>query len=314
MSESTKIEWADSTFNPWTGCTKVSPACDHCYAEGWAKRSGHVQWGPHAERRRTSEANWRQPLKWNAQADEFYAKHGRRQRVFCASLADVFDNQVPIEWLRDLCTLIELTPNLKWQLLTKRVGNVFERLIEARSHDWLAGQRHVRLGITVCNQEEVDRDVPKLLRTPARGWFLSIEPLLGPILLRRFMGQGFGPAPEWVIVGGESGHGARPMHPDWVRSLRNQCTAVAVPFFFKQWGEWAEIEAGDPVALHDAADADSMGFNRERDCVVTLAGQVFAHPDELPEDLSGRWMERIGKKAAGRVLDGVEWNEVPRWW
>lgn len=119
MAENSKIEWTHHTFNPWVGCTKVSPACDHCYAEGWAKRSGMVQWGPHAERRRTSESNWRQPIKWNAEAERL----GVRYRVFCSSLADVFDNAVPVQWRIGLMKLICETPHLDWLLLTKRIGN-----------------------------------------------------------------------------------------------------------------------------------------------------------------------------------------------
>ena len=120
MGDNTKIEWAHHTFNPWVGCTKVSPACDNCYAEGWAKRSGMVQWGPHAERRRTSEGNWRQPLKWNAEAERL----GVRYRVFCSSLADVFDNAVPVQWRIELMKLICETRHLDWLLLTKRPQNV----------------------------------------------------------------------------------------------------------------------------------------------------------------------------------------------
>jgi protein gp37 len=126
MAENTAIEWADHTFNPWTGCTKVSPACDHCYAESWAKRSGTVRWGPGEPRRRTTDANWRQPLKWNAQAQ----REGRRFRVFCASLADVFDNEVPVQWRVDLFRLIASTPHLDWLLLTKRIGNALPMMRE----------------------------------------------------------------------------------------------------------------------------------------------------------------------------------------
>jgi protein gp37 len=307
MAADSKIEWTDHTFNPWIGCTKVSReatgggGCDHCYAEVSTpvrvlRGKGAETWGAGAPRVRTSPANWALPKRWNAQADAFWAQHGRRQRVFCASLADVFDNAVPIEWLRDLCALIELTPNLDWLLLTKRIGNVFERLIEARSHDWAAGQRNVWLGITVVNQAEADRDIPKLLKTPARLRFLSVEPLLGPVDLRLMQrsygfpkhisaaGRAYG-MPQglhWVIAGGESGPEARPMHPDWARDLRDQCAAASVPFLFKQWGEWAP-------------------YDRSR-----INGAVLATPKSLDEPI-----QRFGKKLAGRLLDGREWNEVP---
>lgn len=287
MSANTKIEWADHTFNPWLGCTKVSSACDHCYAEGWAKRSGLVQWGVHAERRRTSESNWRQPFKWNAEAERL----GVRYRVFCASLADVFDNAVPQEWRDDLWALIAQTPRLDWLLLTKRIGNVGNML--PVSFDFERMYPNVWIGATICNQEEADRDIPKLLAVPVAKRFLSIEPLLGPVAvfseitgeLLHTSGDDSSPgAIDWIIVGGESGPGARPMHPQWVRALRDQCAvANGAAFFFKQWGQWApqrsDIETIDSSIDHQFSD--------------------------------GTWMERIGKKAAGRFLDGQVWSQLP---
>ena len=253
MAENTKIEWADHTFNPWTGCTKVSPACDHCYAEGWAKRSGHVKWGSGQPRRRTSDANWRMPLKWNREAE----RTGVRPRVFCASLADVFDNAVDPQWRADLFDLIAATPNLDWLLLTKRIGNVGNML--PVPFDFDKHFPNVWIGATIVNQAEADRDIPKLLDVPARVRFLSMEPLLGPVDLTHI--EVFGgdaeiyplkgttdcvdeegaptadvPALDWVIVGGESGPNARPMHPDWVRSIRDQCAEAGVALFVKQMG------------------------------------------------------------------------------
>lgn len=243
MAENSKIEWTDHTFNPWTGCTKVSPACDHCYAEGWAKRYGLVEWGPHAPRRRTSASNWRKALKWDREA----AEAGRPARVFCASLADVFDNHKSIEqwWRDDLYQLIHETPNLDWLLLTKRPQNI-KRFLPPM---W---NRHgcppnVWLGTTVENQEEAERRIPHLLNTPKAIRFLSVEPLLGPLDLTACPNDdallGYAPDEDgdrhkidWVICGGESGHGARQMHPEWARSLRDQCQDADVPFFFKQWG------------------------------------------------------------------------------
>jgi|TARA_A100001391_G_scaffold205410_1_gene205939 protein gp37 len=300
MSENSKIEWTDHTFNPWEGCQKVGPGCDHCYAETRnARFSGGqaVNWGPGAPRRRTSAANWRKPLAWNAAHFEFFAKHGRRQRVFCASLADVFDNEVDPKWRRDLFDLIELTPNLDWLLLTKRIGNVFRML---PTHDW-ATRGNVWLGATIVNQEEANRDIPKLLAVPARVRFLSMEPLLGPVDLTRIMrsspdsdwaycdnalsgfratkcGGSDGPALDWVIVGGESGPGARPMHPDWVRSLRDHCEEAGVPFLFKQWGQW----------LPDSQNQAIIGPSGDTQAI------------------------RVGKKAAGRLLDGRTWGQFPK--
>jgi protein gp37 len=147
MAEYTKIERTHHTFNPWLGCTKVSPGCDRCYAESWARRTGQRRlW--EGERRRTTEQNWREPLRWNARGE----RDGRRHRVFCASLADVFDNQVPDEWRADLWKLIAATPALDWLLLTKRPQNI-ARMLPA---DW-SGWRHVWLGATAENQHELDR-------------------------------------------------------------------------------------------------------------------------------------------------------------
>lgn len=294
MGENTKIEWAHHSFNPWYGCQKVGPGCDHCYAERWAKRSGLVQWGAGAARRRSSPANWRKPLVWNAAAERL----GTRYRVFCASLADVFDNAVPDGWRMDLFELISRTPHLDWLIVTKRVGNV----VPMCSHSVLmldALTDRVWLGATVCNQDEADRDIPKLLSIPARVRFLSMEPLLGLVRLNRFLGAKLpapypflvsadSPAPrgvDWVVVGGESGPKARPMHPDWACSLRDQCAAAEVPFLFKQWGEWAPM----------------MG----RVEGVAVAARKFTQPD-------GTIMGRAVNKTSYRLLDGALHDGYPQ--
>ena len=245
MAELTGISWTDSTFNPWIGCTKVSPGCDHCYAEvSTPSRTMAIVWGPNEARKHTSAANWNLPRRWNAGHAEFFAKHGRRRRVFCASLADVFDNKADQAWREELWTLIRETPNLDWLLLTKRIGNVAGML----PADWGDGYPNVWLGISVVNQEETDRDIPKLLAVPAAIRFLSMEPLLGSVdipfdRLREWnrlalLNQQEHAASriDWVIVGGESGQHARPMEQEWVESLRTQCQNENVAFFFKQWG------------------------------------------------------------------------------
>ncbi|WP_343734600.1 phage Gp37/Gp68 family protein [Acidovorax sp.] len=310
MAEFTKIEWCDATFNPWIGCTKVSPGCDHCYAEcSTPARTLQVNWGPGAPRRRTNAANWALPKRWNAQADAFMAQHGRRQRVFCASLADVFDNAVDPQWRADLFELIAATPNLDWLLLTKRIGNVGNMLPVPFDFD-----RHfpnVWIGATIVNQAEADRDIPKLLAVPARVRFLSMEPLLGLVNLHpwlcahgdmakpeQHMGAWCTPRTDslnWVIVGGESGPGARPMHPDWARSLRDQCEAAGVPFLFKQWGEW-------------------MPTIREGDTVKLVFEKGAPHGPDQPafhDWPDGQGAARVGKKAAGRLLDGRTWDSFP---
>lgn len=303
MSENSKIEWTDHTFNPWEGCQKVGPGCDHCYAETRNARFAGgtaINWGPGAPRRRTSASNWELPKRWNAQAEAFMNQHDRRQRVFCASLADVFDNAVDPQWRADLFALIAATPSLDWLLLTKRIGNVAPMLADlAHGSDPdlplldMMPLPNVWLGATITSQAEADRDIPKLLALPARVRFLSMEPLLGQVDLTSVMvanGVMRNMAPaiqllDWVIVGGESGPGARPMHRDWALSLRDQCADAGVPFLFKQWGEWGP--------------ADGPAF--------MAAGGKRSH---LYVCMWGE-MARVGKKAAGRILDGRTWDEAP---
>ena len=228
MGQFSTIEWCDHTFNPWMGCTKVSPACDHCYAE---QRMDHrlkrVSWGPGAARVRTSDNNWKDPLKWDRAA----AQDDNRPFVFCASLADVFDNEVDPAWRKDLFDLIEATPNLVWLLLTKRMGNVLKMTDPARGGHALP--RNVAIGATMANQAEYDRDRLKLVAVSAQRsplfTFASFEPLLGPVVLDRN-------APDWIIVGGESGPNARRMDPAWPRSMRGQCLDLGRVFNFKQNG------------------------------------------------------------------------------
>ena len=294
--KNSSIEWTDHTFSPWLGCTKVSPACDHCYAEALMDTRMHrVTWGAGQPRKRTSAANWREPQKWNRECE----RTGTRARVFCASLADVFDNEVPAEWRRDLFNLILSTPHLTWLLLTKRIGNWKARMNCALGSSrlperWLNGHPppNVWLGATICNQAEADRDVPKLLAAPAAKRFLSIEPMLGPVdLMPMFEHRADAyndTGVDWIICGGESGPHARPMHPDWPRSLRDQCAAAGVPFLFKQWGEWRP-------PCHGAANC------------------FFPPGDPLvrTDDSVHKTMLRVGKHSAGRLLDGVEHNGVP---
>ena len=258
MAENTKIEWADATVNHWAGCTKVSPACDNCYAQRMAGRLWKVQWGAGQPRRQFVSA--REMLE---ALDRKAQRIGKRLRVFHNSLSDMFDKEVPDGWRMDAFKAMADTPNLQHLVLTKRIGNVRGMLAElAHGNDPdlslldMMPLPNVWLGITVVNQEEACRDIPKLLAVPAAKRFLSIEPLLGTIDLGlcdcdngsvaapggaggvtcpKCSGTG-GRTLDWVIVGGESGPGARPMHPDWVRSLRDQCAAAGVALFVKQMG------------------------------------------------------------------------------
>lgn len=346
MAEHTAISWTDATFNPWWGCTKVGPGCDACYAEAQAARFG-TGWGNDAPRRFFGEAHWNEPRKWNRKA----AAAGRRSRVFCASMADVFDNQVEQVHRDRLWALIRDTPALDWLLVTKRIGNAAAML----PADWGAGYANAWLLITVVNQAEADRDVPKLLSLPARVRGLSVEPMLGPIdltrvcllpkqpasvragihvdaLAGRYCESGLAykgdwditqpppdiPAPrlDWVICGGESdqpGHDPRPMHPDWARALRDQCSAAGVAFHFKQWGAWltpAGIDPDNPphVAVKPAWMRED-GFIRE--CALPFSSEDVPHDGKVQHHA---WVKaaRVGKQRAGRTLDGRTWDEFPR--
>jgi protein gp37 len=219
MAENNKIELCDHTFNPWIGCQKVSPGCDHCYAEAMMdKRYGRVQWGPHGERKRTSQENWKMPLRWAKKAN------GHRPRVFCASLADWLDNKAPRSWRDELAQLIHDTPNLDWLMLTKRIEN-FDKLAPWRRHDVPS---HVWIGVTCENQEWFDRRY-KYLDDINAIRFISYEPALGPLKVGAAR-------PDWIICGGESGPGARLMKPKWVRTLRDECANLGIAFFLKQIG------------------------------------------------------------------------------
>lgn len=314
MGENTAIEWCDHTFNPWIGCQKVGPGCDHCYAErDMDHRFGRVKWGPGQVRQRTSAANWKKPLAWNRAAE----RDGVRRKVFCASLGDWLDNAVPNQWREDLAALIEATPHLDWLLLSKRSGN-FDKLAPWHADDIPA---NVWLGITVVNQEEADRDIPKLLAIPAVVRFLSCEPLLGPIELGFAEARdhprhtceevGCWRALDWIICGGESGPDARPMHPAWARSLRDQCAAAGVPFFFKQWGEWVPRGRLQDLAPLPVDNRRTLIFNEQGNMRGRAGGSLTNHLCEFTDGSHCEVMERIGKKAAGALLDGREHKAFP---
>lgn len=357
VAKNTKIEWADHTFNPWIGCTKVSPGCDNCYAKAeWDDRRHRAVWGPGQPRSRTK--TWGDPVTWNKEpfyeclscgwrgrekdskacGDGYDYPHRHcpncntteslspaRARVFCSSLADVFDNEVPPEWRHDLFNLITATPELDWLLLTKRPQNIV-RMVQ--DHGCVAGNgtrylpRNVWLGTTTEDQKRADINVPALLearkQTGAKKTFLSMEPLLGPVDLSRIDVNGDfeiyplkgttecedyegpisdTPALDWVIVGGESGHHARPMHPDWARSLRNQCQAAGVPFLFKQWGEWC------PETVMCTREAAKTALYITPEGATRQAAYGARN--------GATTIQRVGKKAAGRLLDGRTWDEVP---
>jgi protein gp37 len=254
MAVNSNIEWTDHTFNPWTGCTNISPGCDNCYAEAWSKRSGHVKWG-NSPRKRTTESYWKAPKIWQGKAKEFSARHGRNQRVFCASLADVFDNKANCEWRVDLFQLIRDTPDLDWQLLTKRPQNI-QKMLPA---DWGAeGYANVWLGFTAEDQPRFDQRKRFLAEIPAKIWFVSYEPAIGPLRINPD-----DPKPNWLISGGESGHKARPMKPEWVRGILSDCRSHNIAAFHKQWGAYSNnpliVEAGASLAAVKEMDPFGKG-------------------------------------------------------
>lgn len=236
MGALTKIEWTATvkpdgtrvkgyTFNIVWGCQKVSPACEHCYAEAFANRLGKKLWGPQAPRQVMGDAYWREPLKWNRKAEA----EGIRRRVFCSSMADVFEDHPTVAGERSrLWSLIEQTPMIDWLLLTKRPENIREML----PPDWLRKPRpNVWFGVTAENQAMLEKRAPILASIPAIVRFLSAEPLLGPLDLTQHLDH-----LDWVIVGGESGPGARLMRREWATGILDQCAAADVPAFFKQKG------------------------------------------------------------------------------
>lgn len=361
MGETTKISWTDATFNPWIGCSKVSPGCANCYAErDWDKRRHRATWGPMGTRSVTSEENWQNPLRWDRKA----AKEGKRVRVFCASLADVFEDwpgQVQHfsgvkMWLmnqpngHDFCwgaghvlddptsgralklsdlrhrlfRLIDQTPHLDWLLVTKRPENIMAMwpnrpcgsakvcsrgdgiVCAADSCDLETGvmagthRPNVWLLTSTEDQQRADERIPELLKcrdlAPVLG--VSAEPLLGPIDLR-LMKYRITPRLDWVITGGESGPNARPCHPDWVRSIRDQCQEAGVAFHHKQWGEWSPLN-GTGRPLRDCEEEITPFVWVNRDGKMHTSGN---EPDAL--------MVRQGRKQTWAMLDGREWREFP---
>lgn len=315
MAAHSSIAWTDSTFNPWIGCTKVSAGCDHCYAEAeWDHRRHRAQWGPGNPRSRTSASNWQQVRRWNDRP--FYDCSGcgwrgddpttrprcptcdntagltlARRRVFCASLGDVFDNEVPDDWRTDLFSLIYTTPNLDWIIVTKRIGNV-ERMT-SESVAWESFRHRIILLATVCTQAEANRDIPKLLAVDVGRRGLSMEPLLGPVdigaYLRPKFRQGGEPdrqeltvALDWVIVGGESGAEARDCNISWIRAIVGQCQFAHTPVFVKQLGA-RPVREDTQEAI--ASGAEPPHFGR-----ITLLDRAGADPGEWPLGLQiGEW-------------------------
>ncbi|MDH5447262.1 MAG: phage Gp37/Gp68 family protein [Gammaproteobacteria bacterium] len=236
MAEQTQISWTDSTFNPWWGCQRISPACDNCYAAALDHRTGGSYWETGNKPRAMSDANWKKPLRWHHEAQV----HGNPRKVFCGSMCDVFDKNAPDGQRERLFELIRQTPMLQWQLLTKRPTNIEKYLPD----DWGDGYDNVWLGVTV---EDCKYGLPRidvLKNIPARIRFLSVEPLLQDLGNINLTGI------DWVIIGGESGPCSRPMSPEWVDNVMHQCRRQNVAVWFKQWGGNKKDKGG--CLVHDA--------------------------------------------------------------
>jgi protein gp37 len=298
MGEKTGIEFADKTWNPWQGCAKVSPGCDNCYMFREKKMYGQ---DPETVIR-SKPPTFNAPLKW-----------AEPEIVFTASWSDWFIREAD-DWRAEAWDIIRRTPHLFYLVFTKRPQNIPDRL----PPDWGSGYPNVMLVVTTENQEEADRRIPKILRIPAAYRGISAEPLLGPMDIEPYLWPQCIATKEehdrdhdhglwcdersldWVVVGGESGPRSRPMHPDWVSSIRDQCRQSSVPFFFKQWGEWVPsvyVGEGRPVGIKTVLE--------ER--VLHRDGCICQHDVCFDQ----RGMARVGKKNAGRLLDGREWSEFP---
>lgn len=314
MGQSTKIEWATHSHNLWWGCDEIrdpgaedgiDPACRFCYARTraenpywWGKETMFPVWGQDVGRRWFSDKHYSEPLRWNRAAE----RAGKPATVFCVSMGDWAEGRPDQRPILDkhLFPTIEATPYLIWLLLTKRPQIAATIVPEHwKRNGW---PKNAWPGTTAVNQKWWDLRVPALLKIPASRHFVSVEPMMGPIQMGSLQ-------PDWAIAGGESGKHARPAHPDWFRSLRDQSYERGVKFFFKQWGEFRTVGCAD----WDASDVDDdavMTANEDRVVRVWPDGRVD-DGEALTDERGGFFMERVGTKRAGRLLDGREWNEMP---
>jgi len=321
--EHSGIEWTDNTFNGWVGCTKVSPACQQCYAATIALRFGHVKnWG--RDRKYLSDHNWKKPISWNKKSS---TESGRRTRVFCASMSDIFEKHGKVlpEWRDRLWALIENTPQLDWQLLTKRPENILSMVPKEWAFDGFPP--NVWVGTTVESQEWALKRLPILMEIPARIRFISAEPLIGPLDLTPWLVapeaddhlriKGRDDGIQWVIAGGEQAAEARPMHPAWLRTIRDDCQRFEVPLFFKQWGTFSSfdiVDNGHGSPIHRLPVAFR---GRKRHQITPSASAIFL-PCEIPFAQHAAY--RIGGAVAiraklditGRSLDGQEISQFPK--
>jgi protein gp37 len=296
MADTTGIEWTDRTYNPWIGCTKVSPGCRHCYAETLSLQKKFVtKWGDTGERHATKTAL--DPEKWNLEALE----NKTRYTVFCASLSDVFEDKPELVPLReDLWRLIQRTPFLDWMILTKRAENIAAML----PADWGAGYENVCLMVSAEDQEWFDKRVPVLRAIPAKFRAISVEPLVGGVKMPVGSITGI----DLVIVGGESDKDARPMNPDWVRHIRDACARDKVDFFFKQWGNWTPDKAH---AETDLSNACYFGFFDKAPIYLKTVSKLSERQNLISHPAGNTVYFAKSKKGTGSELDGKHHKDHP---
>lgn len=307
MSKS-KIEWCDRVWNPVTGCTRVSPGCDNCYAIRQSHRFSAVPGKFSGTTQETEHGiDWSGKVTCHEDLLDMPLRWRKPSRIFVNSMSDLFHDDVPVEFIRKVLHLATVCSRHTFMILTKRPLRM--KLVMTKwSEDFNCVLRNIWLGVSCENQAMADQRIPHLLKTPAAVRFVSYEPALGPIHIGKYFEKPitiygglkeFPPAIDWVICGGESGPGARPMHPDWARSVRDQCKAAGVAYFFKQWGEYTPWVGRGLHELHLAK------------LHLQVAVKCDGSLSEFVGDGGGEPMSRIGKKAAGRLLDGVEHSEWP---
>jgi protein gp37 len=298
-----KIEWTDEVWNPITGCTKVSQGCEHCYAETIANRFWATQYPPNEDGSPRKFTN----VRLHPERLEDLLKWRKPRRVFVNSMSDLFHEDVPDEFIAAVWGRMIAAPQHTFMILTKRPIRMTE-IVPNLYRDLFTNEPqvvpNVWLGVSVEDQATADERIPYLLQTPSAVRFVSYEPALGPVDFNYWLTERYGCGGEranagceecwwqlnkldWIIMGGESGPGTRPMHPDWALSMRDQCQAAGVPFFFKQWGGYCCFEQ------------------------LPEDGKGLKDTQYEPIDVGGCTVYRVGKKAAGRILDGRTWDEFP---
>ena len=319
----TKIEWTNETWNPIIGCNKVSLGCDNCYAEKMAYRLMHMPYGADyqfvlSDNGKSDPEKYKNLPKWNGETHfqksqlDNPLKWKKPRMIFVVSMGDLFHESIPFEWIDKVFEVIFQTPQHTYQILTKRperMKKYFEHQNELlKDLGGYSPPPFIWLGVTAENQEQANKRIPILLEIPAAIRFVSIEPMLSKIDIQKYLTPGADGLPEeveryhdwidWVICGGESGSKARPMHPDWTRSLRDQCKKIGTPFFFKQWGEYTPNNSNTKWYKNIGISEDGGLFNKEID-LDAWQGRNF------------KLMFKVGKSKTGNLLEGKEHNEMP---